>query len=102
MSDHRQEQLAVELAALATEQREWVHARMRELLKAKRSLGNRLLGRPQESKWGRVVTGEVIFDADGAALCRVKHVDIRIDTNDYNGTAVKRIYITAVAEGAER
>lgn len=83
--------------------REWIVARARQLAQEKRAVGHRLLG-TTPNRWGDLVAGGLIYDADGHVLCRVKHLDVRKDLQESSPNrmrTVTRIYITAFREDDE-
>lgn len=83
------EMLAVQLAAMPNDDREWVQARSRDLLRVRRAMGRRLTGKPNDL-FGRIVTGGFLYDADGNAVVRVSHLDMRRDVDKER----THIYIT--------
>jgi hypothetical protein len=101
MNTEELEQLALQLAALHASEREHVVFRARSLAQAKRDVGHRLSG-TAPNRWGDLMAaGGLIYDADGQALCRVKHLDVRKDIEEVSPNmerTVTRIYITAYRE----
>lgn len=94
MAKHRMEQLATKLASMPDTQREWVLVRAKDLVKLKRAAGQRLSGK-SDSRWGRLVSGGMLYDVEGEPLARVRYVNIKSDARDYDGLVVTTIEITA-------
>lgn len=95
----KMEQLAVQLAAMPDAQREWIFVRTKDLVKMKREVGARLTGK-DDNRWGRLVAGGLLYDADGDAICRVHRVNITSDAVDHefgHRRVVTTIEITAHA-----